>query len=90
MCRSIKTLFNFKPPATHDEIHAASLQFVRKISGYNKPSQLNEAAFRRAVEQVSAAAHKLLDSLQTSAEPRDRDIEAARAKARAAERFGTS
>ena len=90
MCRSIKTLFNFKPPATHDEIHAASLQFVRKISGYNKPSQLNEAAFRRAVEQVSAAAHKLLDSLQTSAEPRDREVEAARARARAAERFGTS
>ena len=90
MCRSIKTLFNFKPPATHDEIHAASLQFVRKISGYSKPSQLNEAAFDRAVEQVSAAAHKLLDSLQTSAEPRDRDVEAARARARAAERFGTS
>ena len=90
MCRSIKTLFNFKPPATQDEIHSASLQFVRKISGYNKPSQLNEAAFNRAVEQVSAAAHKLLDSLQTTAEPRDRDVEAARAKARAAERFGTS
>ena len=90
MCRSIKTLFNFQPPATRDEIHAASLQFVRKISGYHKPSQLNEAAFNRAVEQVSAAAHKLLDSLQTSAEPRDRDVEAARAKARAAERFGTS
>ena len=90
MCRSIKTLFNFKPPATHDEIQAASLQFVRKISGYNKPSQLNEDAFNRAVEQVSAAAHKLLDSLQTSAEPRDRVVEAARAKARAAERFGTS
>ena len=90
MCRSIKTLFNFKPPATRDEIQAASLQFVRKISGYNKPSQLNEEAFNRAVEQVSAAAHRLLDSLQTSAEPRDRDVEAARARARAAERFGTS
>jgi hypothetical protein len=90
MCRSIKTLFNFKPPATQDEIHAASLQFVRKISGYSKPSQVNEEAFNRAVEQVSAAAHRLLDSLQTSAEPRDRDVEAARAKARAAERFGTS
>ena len=90
MCRSIKTLFNFKPPATEDEIQAASLQFVRKISGYNKPSQSNEAAFNRAVEQVAAAAHKLLDSLQTSAEPRDRDVEAARARARAAERFGTS
>ena len=90
MCRSIKTLFNFKPPATHEEIHAASLQFVRKISGYHKPSQANEAAFNRAVEQVSAAAHELLHSLQTSAEPRDREVEAARARARAAERFGTS
>ncbi len=90
MCRSIKTLFNFKPPATQDEIHAASLQFVRKISGYSKPSQLNEEAFNRAVDQIAATAHKLLDSLQTSAEPRDRDVEAARARARAAERFGTS
>ena len=90
MCRSIKTLFNFKPPATEDVIRAASLQFVRKLSGYNKPSQANEEAFNRAVEQVAAAAHKLLDSLQTSAEPRDRDVEAARARARAAERFGTS
>jgi hypothetical protein len=90
MCRSIKTLFNFKPPATEDEIKAASLQFVRKISGYSKPSQANEEAFNRAVEQVAAAAHQLLDSLETTAEPRDRDVEAARAKARAAERFGTS
>jgi hypothetical protein len=90
MCRNIKTLFNFKPPATEDEIKAASLQFVRKISGYNKPSQVNEAAFDRAVEQVAAAAHRLLDSLETSAEPRDREVEAARARARAAERFGTS
>jgi hypothetical protein len=90
MCRSIKTLFNFKPPATEDEIRAASLQFVRKISGYSKPSQANEEAFNRAVEQVAAAAHQLLDSLETTAEPRDRDVEAARAKARAAERFGTS
>jgi hypothetical protein len=90
MCRSIKTLFNFKPPATEDEIKAASLQFVRKISGYSKPSQANEEAFNRAVEQVAAAAHQLLDSLETAAEPRDRDVEAARAKARAAERFGTS
>ena len=90
MCRSIKTLFNFKPPATEDEIRSASLQFVRKLSGYNKPSQANEEAFNRAVEQVAAAAHKLLDSLQTSAEPRDRDVEAARARARAAERFGAS
>ena len=90
MCRSIKTLFNFKPPATEDEIRSASLQFVRKLSGYNKPSQANEEAFNRAVEQVATAAHKLLDTLQTSAEPRDRDVEAARARARAAERFGTS
>jgi hypothetical protein len=90
MCRSIKTLFNFQPPATEDEIRAASLQFVRKISGYGKPSQANEEAFNRAVEQVAAAAHRLLDSLQTSAEPRDREVEAAKARARAAERFGTS
>lgn len=89
MCRSIKTLFNFKPPATEAEIRAASLQFVRKISGFHKPSHVNEAGFNRAVEDVAAAAHKLLDSLQTNAEPRDRELEAARAKARAAERFGT-
>ena len=88
MCRSIKTLFNFQPPATEDEIKAASLQFVRKISGYNKPSQVNEAAFNQAVEQVAAAAHKLLASLETSAEPKDREVEAARARARVAERFG--
>jgi hypothetical protein len=90
MCRNIKTLFNFAPPATHEEIRAASLQFVRKISGFNKPSKANEAAFNLAIEQVATAAHDLLHSLQTSAEPRDREIEAARAKARAAERFGTS
>lgn len=89
MCRSIKTLFNFKPAATEAEIRAASLQFVRKISGYHKPSHANEAAFNRAVEDVATAANKLLDSLQTNAEPRDREEEAARAKARAAERFGT-
>jgi len=89
MCRSIKTLFNFKPPATGEEVRAASLQFVRKISGYHKPSHTNEAAFAAAVEQVAAIAHKLLESLQTSAEPRDREVEAARARARAAERFGT-
>jgi hypothetical protein len=89
MCRNIKTLFNFAPPATDEEIRAASLQFVRKISGFNKPSKANEAAFDLAIEQVTAAAHKLLDSLETSAEPRDREIEAARARARAAERFGT-
>jgi hypothetical protein len=90
MCRNIKTLFNFEPPATEEEIRAASLQFVRKISGFNKPSKANEAAFELAIEQVAAAAHKLLASLETSAEPRDREIEAARARARAAERFGTS
>ena len=90
MCRSIKTLFNFEPPATDDEIRAASVQFVRKISGYHKPSQANEAAFNAAVDRVAAAAHQLLDSLQTSAEPRDRELEAARARARAVERFGSS
>jgi hypothetical protein len=90
MCRSIKTLFNFKPAATQAEIRGASLQFVRKLSGYHKPSHANEAAFNRAVDEVATAAHKLLDSLQTNAEPRDREMEAARAKARAAERFGTS
>lgn len=90
MCRSIKTLFNFKPPATQDEIRAASLQFVRKISGYHKPSHANEAAFNQAVDDVAATAHRLLHSLQTTAEPRDRDVEAARARARAAERFGAS
>jgi len=74
MCRSIKTLFNFKPPATEEEIRAASLQFVRKISGYQKPSHNNEAAFNLAVEQVAAAAHRMLDSLQTSAEPREREV----------------
>ena len=90
MCRSIKTLFNFAPPATDEEIRAASLQFVRKLSGYNKPSQANEAAFNRAVDEVATTARVLIDSLQTSAEPRDREVEAARARARAAERFGTS
>ena len=89
MCRSIKTLFNFKPPATEEEIRAASLQFVRKISGYHKPSHANELAFNAAVEEVRATAHRLLGSLQTSAEPRDREVEAARARVRATERFGT-
>jgi len=87
MCRNIKTLFNFDPPATDEEIHAASLQFVRKLSGFTEPSRANEAAFNRAVEQVAAAARNLLDSLVTSAEPRDRKIEAERARARAVERF---
>jgi len=89
MCRNIRTLFNFEPPATEEEIRAASLQFVRKVSGFNKPSKANEAAFDRAVAQVAGIARTLLDSLETSAEPRDREVEAARARARAAERFGT-
>ena len=90
MCRNIKTLFNFEPPATDEEVHDASLQFVRKLSGFNKPSKANEAAFDKAIEEVARAARKLIDSLETSAEPRDREVEAAKAKARAAERFGTA
>jgi len=88
MCRNIKVLHNFKPPATEDEIRASALQFVRKLSGFTAPSKANEAAFNRAVDQVTAAAHKLLASLSTSAPPRDRETEAAKARARAAERFG--
>ena len=88
MCRNIKTLFNFEPPANDEEIRAASLQFVRKLSGCTKPSRANEAAFDRAVDQVAAVAHELLDSLVTTAPPRDRDVEAAAARARAAQRFG--
>jgi hypothetical protein len=87
MCRNIKNLYNFKPPATEEEIRASSLQFVRKLSGFNKPSKANEAAFHHAVEQVAQAAHDLLDSLVTTAPPRDREIEAAKARARTAERF---
>ena len=87
MCRNIKTLFNFEPPATEDEIHASALQFVRKISGFNKPSQANVAAFERAVDEVSQVAHKLLASLETHAPARDRAIEAEKARARARERF---
>ena len=87
MCRNIKTLFNFAPPATDEEIYAASLQFIRKLSGYNKPSKANEVAFNRAVIQVAAVARTLIDTLDTDAAPRDREVEAARAKARAAERF---
>ena len=90
MCRNIRTLFNFDPPATDDEVREASLQFVRKLSGFTKPSRANEAAFVRAIEDVSAVARKMLNSLVTDAEPRNREIEAARAHARAAERFGTS
>src|SRR5215468_1963719 len=89
MCRSIKTLFNFDPPATEDEVRASSLQFVRKLAGFAKPSRANQPAFDRAVEEVAAAARRLLDSLVTSAEPRDRQVEAQRARARATERFGT-
>ena len=88
MCRNIRTLFNFDPPVTDDEIRAASLQFVRKLSGMNKPSQANEAVFQRAVDQTAEVARTLLHSMSTSAPPRDRDVEAARAKARAAARFG--
>ena len=87
MCRNIKTLHNFEPPATEAEIRASAIQFVRKISGFTKPSKTNEAAFDRAVEKVTAAAHELLDSLITNAPPRDREVEAAKARARAAERF---
>jgi hypothetical protein len=88
MCRSIKPLFNFVPPATDDEVRAASLQFVRKISGFSKPSKANEAAFQLAVDRVSAAALKLIDSLVTTAPPRDRETEAMKAKERSAARFG--
>ena len=88
MCRNIKTLFNFEPPATPDEIRAASLQFVRKLSGFNTPSKANKAAFDQAVEEVSATASVLLASLITLADPRDRQVEAARAKERSAQRFG--
>jgi hypothetical protein len=87
MCRNIKTLHNFAPPATDEEIRASSLQFVRKLSGFTKPSKANEAAFARAVEQVTGAAHQLLDSLVTNAPPRDREVEAVKARARTAERF---
>ena len=87
MCRSIKTLFNFEPPATEEEIRAASLQFVRKLSGFAKPSQANEAAFGRAVDQVATAARSLIRSLTTHAEPRDREVEAEKARQRAKLRF---
>ena len=90
MCRSIKTLHNFAPPATEEEILASSLQFVRKLSGFTKPSKANELAFARAVDQVAQAAHTLLDSLVTSAPPRDRAAEASKARARAAVRFRSS
>ena len=89
MCRNIKTLYNFDPPATDEEIRAASLQFVRKLSGFNQPSQVNEAAFNQAIEEVAVTTRKLLNSLTTHAEHRNREEEAAKAHARAVERFGT-
>ena len=87
MCRSIKPLFNFEPPATDDEVRAASLQFVRKLSGFTKPSQANEAAFARAVDDVTAAARTMIDSMSTNASPRDREVEAAKAIERSRQRF---
>ena len=89
MCRNIKTLFNFDPPVHPEEIRAASLQFVRKITGFNKPSKANEAAFNTAIDEVAAVASRLLHSLETTAPPKNREEEAAKARARAAERFGT-
>ena len=90
MCRNIRTLFNFDPPATDDEIHAASLQFVRKLSGFTAPSKANEAAFTAAIDEVAAVARRLIDSLVTQAEPKLREVEAAKAKLRSAARFGTA
>jgi hypothetical protein len=89
MCRNIKTLFNFDPPVTDDETRAAALQFVRKITGFNKPSKANEEAFEAAIDEITNIASKLLHSLETTAPPKNREEEAAKAKARAAERFGT-
>lgn len=90
MCRNIKTLHNFKPPATDEEIRASSVQFVRKLSGFSKPSKANELAFNRAIDKVAQAAHELLESLVTNAPPRDREVEASKARARTAERFHSS
>jgi len=90
MCRNIKTLHNFEPPATHDEIHASALQFVRKLSGTTKPSKANEAAFNAAVAEVTAAAHKLLETLESKGPPRDRAVEAERAKTRSRNRFAAA
>ena len=89
MCRNIKTLFNFDPPATDEEVRASALQFVRKLSGFNAPSKANEKVFNKAVEDVTRIARRLVDDLQTTAPPKDREEEAAKAKARAAERYGT-
>ncbi len=90
MCRNIKPLFNFEPPASKNEMHEAALQFVRKISGFNRPSHTNEAAFYDAVEDIEKSVHKLLDALDTKAAPRDRDVVAAKARERARERYGTA
>jgi hypothetical protein len=90
MCRNIRTLYNFEPPTTHDEIHDAAVQYVRKVSGMQKPSHANEAVFERAIEEVAAVTARLLDGLVTSAPPRDREVEAERRRARAAVRFGTA
>jgi hypothetical protein len=90
MCRNIHTLFNFEPPATDEEVRAASLQYVRKVSGFNKPSQANAESFERAVEEVAAATRRLLDELVTTATPKDREAEAERARARAAKRYATA
>ncbi|HEU5211515.1 MAG TPA: DUF2277 domain-containing protein [Gaiellaceae bacterium] len=90
MCRNIRTLHNFEPPATAEEVEASALQYVRKISGSTKPSKANEAAFARAVAEVTAATHRLLDALVTTAPPRDREVEAAKARARAQARYGTA
>ncbi len=87
MCRNIRTLFNFEPPATEEEIRASAVQFVRKLSGFTKPSKANEAAFERAIDEVSEAARRLLDSLATTGQPRNREVEALKARARAAERY---
>jgi hypothetical protein len=88
MCRNIRTLFNFEPPVTQEEVEAASLQFVRKITGFNKPSRANEVAFRAAVDEIAKISERLLASLESSAAPKNRELEAAKAKARAAERYG--
>ena len=89
MCRNIRTLYNFDPPATEDEIQAAALQYVRKVSGYTKPSQVNEAAFYRAIDEIATITARLLDSLETNATPKNREEEAAKAKARSAQRFAS-
>jgi hypothetical protein len=90
MCRNIRTLFNFDPPATNEEVYAASLQYVRKITGFNKPSKINEEAFNQAINEIAQVTRDLLNKLETSAEPRNREVEAERARIRSAKRFGTN